>query len=266
MTNQPKRATAPRVTLCVTDWSGQLPSTTSEARERLAFALDYPDIDAARRTAAVVAPHVGVMKVGLELFTRCGSEAIRLVAGCGCSPFLDLKLHDIPETVERAVGNACQIGARYLTLHASGGRQMLSRAVERVSREGVDLTLLAVTVLTSMDSADLREVGVFNDPVSQVEKLAQLAWSVGVRGFVCSTMEVGQLRVSLGKGAILVTPGIRPFGPGQDDQKRVGAPSDAIRAGSSLLVVGRPIRDAVNPQSVAAQIESEIANAMEAAV
>jgi orotidine-5'-phosphate decarboxylase len=234
------------------------------ARRRLAFALDYPSLGAAQPTLEQVAPHVGVMKVGLELFTRSGPEAVRLAEKVGCTPFLDLKLHDIPETVERAVASACELGVGYLTVHAAGGHHMLERAVTRVARENVSLTLLAVTVLTSMDSSDLREVGVARHLSEQVHGLAQLAWSVGVRGFVCSTREVGDLRRTFGSEAVLVTPGIRPAGPSNDDQKRVGTPADAIRAGSSVLVVGRPIRDASDPAAAASQIRTEIESALDA--
>jgi orotidine-5'-phosphate decarboxylase len=236
----------------------------SSARERLAFALDFPEIEAARPIAAMVAPHAGVLKVGLELFIRSGSAATRLAAEVGCALFLDLKLHDIPETVERAVANACQLDARYLTLHASGGSRMLSRAVERVAKEGSNLEILAVTVLTSLDADDLLSMGIAGGTATQVLRLAQLAWSAGVRGFVCSPADAGHLRDALGPKAVLVTPGIRPSGPGSDDQKRIGTPRDAIRAGSNLLVVGRPIRDAGNPQAAAFEIESEIARALQA--
>ena len=214
--------------------------------------------------AVMVAPHAGVLKVGLELFVRSGPAATRLAAELGCEVFLDLKLHDIPETVERAVANACQLDVRYLTLHASGGSRMLSRAVERVAKEGSNLKILAVTVLTSLDANDLISMGIAGNTATQVRRLAQLAWSAGVRGFVCSPADAGQLRDALGPEAFLATPGIRPSGPGSDDQKRIGTPFDAIRAGSNLLVVGRPIRDASNPQVAASEIESEIGRALRA--
>jgi orotidine-5'-phosphate decarboxylase len=167
---------------------------------------------------------------------------------------LDLKLHDIPETVERAVANACQLGANLLTVHATGGPRMLERALARASSEGTGLTILAVTVLTSLDSEDLKQVGVAATTAEQVERLAKLAWSVGIRGFVCSPSDAQKLRTELGPDAYLVTPGIRSSA-GNDDQKRVGTPGDAIRAGSSLLVVGRPIRDARDPAIAAAEIQ-----------
>jgi orotidine-5'-phosphate decarboxylase len=133
---------------------------TRSARDSLAFALDLPDEGQARQMAELVAPEVGVLKVGLELFVRAGPQAARIGPEYGRKTFLDLKLHDIPETVERAVGNACQLGVKYLTVHASGGERMLERAIERVAAEQSELTILAVTVLTSLDSGDLQKMGV----------------------------------------------------------------------------------------------------------
>jgi orotidine-5'-phosphate decarboxylase len=203
-----------------------------------------------------------VLKVGLELFVREGPLVTRLGASVGCDIFLDLKLHDIPETVDRAVANACQLGVRYLTVHAGGGPRMLAQAAARVEKEAVNLTILAVTVLTSLDASDLEAVGIRNTPADQAEGLALMAHSVGVKGFVCSASEVGRLRSKLGSSAVLVTPGIRPAGLLHGDQKRVETPGAAIRAGSSLLVVGRPIRDARDPKVAAASIEHEIAEAL----
>ena len=246
-----------QATRCVTD-----SSSARHGRSRLAFALDYPNLDSAKAAASPLADYVGVLKVGLELFVKEGPSSTNLGIDLGCDVFLDLKLHDIPETVERAVANACQLGVRYLTVHASGGPRMLAQAAERVRKEGVELTLLAVTVLTSLDETDLRAVGVNRSPAEQVLNLARMATSSGIRGFVCSTAEVGRLRTDLGPSVILVTPGIRPSGPGSDDQKRVATPSLAIQSGSSLLVVGRPIRDAKDPKAAAAAIEREIAQAL----
>ena len=230
------------------------------ARSRLAFALDYPNLSEAKAGAAIVAPAVGVLKVGLELFLREGPAAARLPRELGCETFLDLKLHDIPETVERAVANACQLGVNYLTLHASGGKRMLEQASLRVEKEGVKLTLLAVTVLTSLDQSDLLAMGVTDSPSTHAVRLAKLAQSAGIGGCVCSVAEVANLRAALGPSAVLVTPGIRfATDARSDDQKRVGSPKDAILAGSSLLVVGRPIRDAADPKDVATRIVQEIA-------
>jgi orotidine-5'-phosphate decarboxylase len=233
----------------------------SAARDRLAFPLDYATLDEARRGAALVAESVGVLKVGLELFVREGAPAARIGRDFGANVFLDLKLHDIPETVERAVASAAGFGVRYLTLHASGGPKMLERAALRAEKEDPNLVLLAVTVLTSLDSADLEAIGIPADPASQALRLARLALAAGVRGFVCSAGEVATLRRELGPETTLVTPGIRPAGGEVGDQKRVATPDAAIRAGSSLLVVGRPIRDDPDPGAAARRIVDEIARA-----
>ncbi len=233
----------------------------TEARSRIAFALDYPSLELARQGARQVCGDVGVLKVGLELFTREGTRALALGDETGCSIFLDLKLHDIPETVERAVANACQLGVRYLTLHASGGPRMLQGAAQRVQKEGSDLTLLAVTVLTSLDESDLRAVGVDRSPREQTQQLAEMAKNQGISGLVCSVAEVQALRQQLGSEMVLVTPGIRSASAG-DDQKRIGTPREAIRAGSSLLVVGRPIRDAADPRAAAADLRNQVAAAL----
>lgn len=236
--------------------------TPPDPKSRLAFALDYPTLDDARRGAGVVRDSVGVLKVGLELFVREGPAAVKLGPALGCEVFLDLKLHDIPATVERAVAQAASLGVRYLTLHAAGGPRMLEQAATRAEREGTGLVLLAVTVLTSLDAADLRATGVDAAPPDHALRLARLARAAGVPGLVCSTAEVALLRRELGPEAVLVTPGIRPAGgSGGDDQKRTGTPGSAIRDGSSLLVVGRPIRDAEQPASAAQAILNEIAEA-----
>ncbi len=232
----------------------------SAPRDRLAFPLDYPTLDEARRGAERVVASTGVLKVGLELFVREGPAAVRLGAELGTAIFLDLKLHDIPETVERAVASAASLGVRYLTLHAAGGPRMLESAARRLEREQAPLTLLAVTVLTSLDDADLRAVGCPDGTGTQALRLAKLAVASGVKGLVCSVAEVRALREALGPEVVLVTPGIRPADNAKaDDQKRVGTPASAIRDGSSLLVVGRPIRDAADPALAARRILDEIA-------
>jgi orotidine-5'-phosphate decarboxylase len=242
--------------------TGSDPSLAA-ARARLAFPLDYASLEEARAGAKLVCASAGVLKVGLELFVRSGPPAVGLGRELGCDVFLDLKLHDIPETVERAVAAAGELGARMLTLHAAGGPRMLEAAARRAEREGAGVELLAVTVLTSLDAADLARIGVSHAPVDQVLRLARLALDSGISGLVCSVAEVARLRAELGAGPILVTPGIRlSGGSSSDDQKRVGTPADAIRAGASLLVVGRPIRDASDPGQVARAIIEEIAGAL----
>jgi orotidine-5'-phosphate decarboxylase len=216
----------------------------------------------AEEGAMRVAHAAGVLKVGLELFVSEGPRAIALGQKLGCEVFLDLKLHDIPETVERAVAAAAGHGVRYLTLHAAGGPKMLAAAARRAQLENSGLILLAITVLTSLDAADLSAIGVPTDPAAHALRLAQLAQDQGIAGMVCSAAEVSTLRRALGPAAVLVTPGIRPAnGSGLDDQKRTGTPESAIRAGSSLLVVGRPIRDAADPAAAASAICDEIQRA-----
>jgi len=230
-------------------------------RERLAFALDYPTLAEAEAGAARVAEVVGVLKMGLELFVAEGPAAVALGPKLGLQVFLDLKLHDIPETVERAVATAGQLGASLLTVHAAGGPRMLEAAAKRAEREGAGLKLLAVTVLTSLDASDLRATGVAAPPAEHVLRLGKLAHASGIHGLVCSTAEVGALRAALGPEPILVTPGIRPAGAAAGDQKRVGTPASALRDGSSLLVVGRPIRDAADPAAAARAILAEMSGA-----
>lgn len=207
---------------------------------------------------------MGVLKVGLELFVREGPGAVELARGLGLDVFLDLKLHDIPETVDRAVAAAGALEVRYLTVHAGGGRAMLERAASRAARATTPLTILAVTVLTSLDASDLGALGIADSLGEHATRLARLAWDVGVRGFVTSPCEVAALRATLGEEALLVTPGIRPAGAAAFDQKRVATPSRAIADGADLLVVGRPIRDAAEPLAAARAVVAEIESALAA--
>ncbi|HEY4117553.1 MAG TPA: orotidine-5'-phosphate decarboxylase [Byssovorax sp.] len=227
-------------------------------RARLVFPLDYATVEAARAGACAVADGVGVLKIGLELFTQAGPQAIALCAELERPVFLDLKLHDIPATVERAVTAAAARGVRYLTVHASGGAAMLERAARAAARAERPMTLLAVTVLTSLDARDLATIGVAAAPEDHAVRLAKLAFDVGVRGFVCSAAEVARLRRELGRDALLVTPGIRPAGGDAGDQKRVATPARAVCDGADLLVVGRPIRDAMDPLAAARGVVAEI--------
>jgi orotidine-5'-phosphate decarboxylase len=186
---------------------------------------------------------------------------VALGRALGRDVFLDLKLHDIPETVERAVASAAALGARYRTVHAAGGASMLARAAAQAARAPAPLTLLAVTVLTSLDAADLAAQAIPGTARDHVLRLARLAWNAGVRGFVCSPAEARAMREALGPEALLVTPGIRPAGAEAGDQKRVATPATAIADGADLLVVGRPIRDAADPLAAAHAVVAEIARA-----
>lgn len=226
---------------------------------RVIVALDVPSLDEARALAIDVRDAVGMLKVGLELFVEAGPQAVAIGRDAGLPVFLDLKLCDIPETVDRAVARAAALGATMLTVHAGGGPTMLSRAVERARREGGRLQIVAVTVLTSLDAADLGAMGVGADVATQVERLARMAWAEGVRTFVCSPHEAARLRAALGADAVLVTPGVRPTAAGGgDDQKRTMTAGEAVRAGADWVVVGRPIRDARDRLGAARAIAAEV--------
>jgi orotidine-5'-phosphate decarboxylase len=237
---------------------------------RVVVALDVPSLDRARALASAVRESVGMIKVGLELFVQAGPAAVELGREVGRPVFLDLKLHDIPETVDRAVARAAALGATMLTVHAGGGRAMLKRAVERAGKEGTGLSITAVTVLTSLDAKDLADAGVAagagagadGSVAEQVQRLARLAWDEGVRCFVCSPHEATPLRRILGPEATLLTPGVRAAdtksGAPADDQKRTMSAGEAIAAGASWVVVGRPIRDAADPAAAARAISREV--------
>jgi orotidine-5'-phosphate decarboxylase len=242
------------------------------AHSPIVFALDFATVDEARVAAAEVAPAIGMIKVGLELFVHAGPAVVQLGRDLSLPVFLDLKLHDIPETVERAVAQASRLGARVVTVHASGGRKMLQRAVERAKMEGGTLEVCAVTILTSLDDSDLDDIGMTTtDPSKQqrprtsaaAQRLARLAYDAGVRWFVCSPAEVAALRAQLGLDAILVTPGVRPASAEKGDQKRTATPSEAMRDGADWLVVGRPIRDAADRLAAARAIADEASRVAE---
>jgi orotidine-5'-phosphate decarboxylase len=240
----------------------------------IAFALDVTTKDEARALAREVGPAVGMLKVGLELFVREGPAIVAVGREVGLPVFLDLKLHDIPETVERAVAQAAGLGARLVTVHASGGRAMLRRAVTRAAAEGSGLAICAVTALTSLDDQDVFDLGITALPSPGgearpraslwAERLARLAYEEGVRWFVCSAAEVRHVRVATGSDAILVTPGVRPAGVSAGDQKRVATPEQAARDGADWVVVGRPIRDAVDRIAAARAIAGDLARGRQA--
>jgi orotidine-5'-phosphate decarboxylase len=236
------------------------------ARVRIALAADLPLADALA-LAAVVAPSVGVVKVGLSLFVEHGPRAVEAFLNTGVRVFLDLKLHDIPNTVELAAARAAALGVSYLTVHASGGAPMLAAALAGAAAGAAKAghappTILAVTVLTSMNEATLREVGVQALPESQALVLALLAVRAGVGGLVCSAREAALVRREVGASIVLCTPGIRPAGASVNDQARVETPASAIGAGSDLLVIGRPISAAADPLGAARAIEAEVAAAL----
>ncbi len=230
---------------------------------RIVLPLDFPSLAEARPFAEKLGDHVGVFKVGLELFTAEGPAAARPSGRHVLPIFLDLKLHDIPQTVESAVASAAKLGVDYLTVHASGGFEMLRRAAARAERDSKGrLQIVAVTVLTSMAEADLQGMGVTRSMRDQVLGLAHLAWTAGIRAFVCSPLEVGVLRRELGYDAKLFVPGVRPPGDATGDQKRVATPANAIAEGADFVVVGRPIRDAPDPVAAAKIIAFQIGAAL----
>ena len=219
------------------------------ARERLIVALDYPDAHSALAAVDHLGGRCQWFKVGLELYLATGNSIVETLKRLGFSVFLDLKLHDIPNTVAGAVRSATGCGADMLTVHAAGGPAMLTAAAE--AAQGLHAPrLLAVTVLTSMDQAQLTAIGIADTPEKQVLRLAEMAWASGIRGFVASAEEVSPLRERFAE-ATLVIPGIRPAGSAAGDQKRVATPAAAIAAGADFLVVGRPITQATDPAKAA---------------
>jgi orotidine-5'-phosphate decarboxylase len=236
------------------------PRTTevlTNAQDRLAVALDVPD---ARSALEMVDRLGGVcrwLKVGMELYYTAGNELVETLRGRGYRIFLDLKLHDIPNTVAGAVRSVTGVGAELLTVHASGGPAMLRAAAEAAQVPGAP-RLLAVTVLTSMDAGELDATGVHGTPAEQVVRLAKLAKTAGIDGMVCSPEEVAAVRSATGPETILVVPGIRPAGFATDDQRRIATPAETIARGASILVVGRPITRASDPAAAARAILDEI--------
>jgi orotidine-5'-phosphate decarboxylase len=222
-------------------------------------ALDVPNVDKALALAEQVAPAVGAFKIGSELFTSAGPDIVRRIRATGAAVFLDLKFHDIPNTVAKAVAAATRLDVQMLTIHIGGGPAMM-RAAEAAAQETAKALgrpaplVLGVTVLTSMDGEELSAVGLPPNPGKQVERLAALAASSGLRGLVCSPLELAALRQSLPASMQLVTPGIRGPGDDADDQKRTLSAAEAMAAGASWLVIGRPIHAAANPRAAAEKI------------
>jgi len=223
----------------------------------LVVALDTADIDQARAWAGALAPHCGMLKLGLEFVLAQGPAGVRAITGRPV--FLDLKLHDIPNTVAGAVRAVLPLRPRMLTVHAGGGPAMIEAARQAVDAVGDDAPLLlAVTVLTSLDSSALHATGVAGGPRQQVLRLARLALDAGADGIVCSAHEASMLRDALGAGPVLVVPGIRPLGAAAGDQARTMAPREAVDAGADWIVVGRPITGSADPAAAAAAIMEEI--------
>ena len=222
---------------------------------RIYCAIDTIDVNTAKDLARSLKPHVAGLKLGLEFFAANGPQGYKAIAGFGAPIFLDLKLHDIPNTVGSSVSALLPLKPQFMTIHAAGGAGMMKAAVEAASKAGANRPkILAVTVLTSLNANDLNAVGQDAEPKSQVLRLAKLAKESGVDGVVCSPAEVAMLRENLGPDFTLMVPGIRPVGADLGDQKRVMTPKDAVAAGATYVVIGRPITGAPDPAAMAKAI------------
>jgi len=237
-----------------------------QPKDRIIFPLDVSHPEDARRYVRLLAGRVGLFKVGLELFIRCGPEIVREVRETGrAGVFLDLKLHDIPATVGRAMRRVAELGATFATVHCSGGTAMLAAAV--AGSEG-RVNVLGVTVLTSLATDDLTALGIRSELADDIAELAAhraaMARRAGCAGVICSGREAAVIKARCGHGFLAVTPGIRPRwrSPAVDDQRRVTTPAEAVRNGADYLVIGRPIRDAGDPAAAADRIADEIAGAL----
>ncbi|MDX6253683.1 MAG: orotidine-5-phosphate decarboxylase [Frankiales bacterium] len=226
-------------------------SSRSPTRAPIAVALDTPSLETAALWAREVTPYVTVLKVGMELFYRGGPDVVDVVrGGSKVGLFLDLKLHDIPNTVAAAARSVVRLKPQYLTVHASGGAAMVRAAVEAAP----EVTIAGVTVLTSLDESDLDAIGLAGPALDAARRLAVLAVGAGARALVCSPREVAAIRLEVGPDIILITPGVRPAGSDAQDQARVATPEQALADGADLLVVGRPITGAADPAAAAARI------------
>ena len=221
-------------------------------------ALDTPSLEAASALAARVAPFVGGLKVGLEFVSANGPAGVRAMVKTGRSVFLDVKLHDIPNTVAGAMKALAPLGAAIVNVHASGGAAMMRAAVEAARSVNPAPKVIAVTVLTSLEAGDLAAMGVAGTPLEQVVRLAKLTRDCGVDGVVCSPREIAAVRAACGPEFLIVTPGVRPAGGALDDQRRVMTPKRAIEEGAVLLVIGRPITGAPDPAAAARDILAEL--------
>jgi orotidine-5'-phosphate decarboxylase len=232
-------------------------SSGHDPRERLIIALDVSTAAAAQKIVTAVGDSAFIYKVGMQLFTAEGPQLVRELVASGRRVFLDLKYHDIPNTVEGAVREAAQLGVSMLTVHAVGGSKMLRAAVQ-AARTRPELMVLAVTVLTSMGENDLETIGMRGDVADAVLRLAKVALVEGCQGVVASAHEASRLRTELGNDFVVVTPGVRPAGRAVGDQVRVVTPAQAIKAGASYIVVGRPITEASDPAAEAREILGQI--------
>ena len=265
------RGPMPKVSIETFHFNFGLRSTkmkTMPAKEKIIVALDVPSADTALRVAQKLHGHVGMFKVGKEVFTAAGPAVVRDLLAEGNEVFLDLKFHDIPNTVRAAAQQAGMLGVSMLTIHASGGRKMIAAATEGVrtaaQARGVaqPTRVLAVTALTSLGAEDLAEVGFQGSPEEVVVRLARLALAAGADGVVASPREIAVIRQACGSNFLIVTPGIRPATGASDDQARTATPESAIRAGADYLVIGRPITGAADPAAAADAIAAEMEKAL----
>jgi orotidine-5'-phosphate decarboxylase len=237
--------------------------TLEEARKKIIFALDVHGLDDIDRWGDTLAGKVGMFKVGKELFTSCGPAAVKAVQRHGGQVFLDLKYHDIPNTVASAMREAARLGVQLANLHALGGAEMMETAASALHKEFSDAErprLLAVTILTSSTVETLRQVGIEHSVQDMVVRLARLAKASGMDGVVASPLEIGVIREACGPDFLIVTPGVRPSFAAADDQKRIMTPAEAVSAGADYLVIGRPIARAADPVEAAESIAAEIAD------
>jgi len=241
----------------------QLVRSPGSMRERLILALDVDDLERVKALVSLLGSKVGMFKVGKQLFTHAGPQAVKLIQGMGGEVFLDLKFHDIPNTVAKAAIEATRLGVKMFNVHASGSLEMMHLTVREVSRvcrqEGLRRPImLAVTVLTSLNKSDLQRVGVDGEVADQVIRLALLTRQAGMDGVVASPQEVASIRAACGRRFIIVSPGVRPQRAKRNDQRRVMTPEETIRAGADYIVVGRPIMEAKDPMSAAQEIITEM--------
>lgn len=240
--------------------------TSDTAKNKLIIALDVETVREAREMVAMLRDYAGLFKIGSQLFTAAGPTIVREIIEAGRRVFLDLKFHDIPNTVAAAGVEAARMGVSIFNVHAAGGGEMMRRTVEAVGEVALREKLMrpsviGVTVLTSTDAATLSEIGVSAEPVAQVIRLARLAEACGLDGVVASPLEVMALRTAVSGDFLIVTPGVRPLGASHDDQKRVMTPAEAIRAGADYLVVGRVILKAKDPARAALSVLEEMGGA-----
>ncbi|GFO67834.1 orotidine 5'-phosphate decarboxylase [Geomonas limicola] len=237
--------------------------TREEAIKKIIFAMDVSEFTDVQFWAETLSEHVGMFKIGKQLYTACGPAAVRMIQKFGGEVFLDLKYHDIPNTVSKAVLEAANLGVQLVDLHALGGLEMMSTTMEALDKQFSGgctprPKVLAITVLTSSNEETLRAIGINHSVPDMVVRLAKLAKQAGVDGVVASPQEVGLIREACGDDFLIVTPGVRPSFAAANDQKRIMTPADAVKAGASYLVIGRPIGDAENPAEAAKLIVDEI--------